>query len=162
MSYDLWCRLGIASEVSLQLNTLGTLDERSAYKQALVAYFERYYDALDADSQRRLYTNPLRILDSKHNAVKAIIDSAPRLWDYLSFESQNHYQALADQLRYAGIPFQFNPNLVRGLDYYSHTVFEWVTDHLGAQATVCAGGRYDYLVEQLGGDPTSRRVQDRS
>lgn len=150
--YQLWQRLGIDTQVSLQLNTLGTPDERAVYRQALIDYLEKHYANLDEDSQRRLYTNPLRILDSKHADIQAIINEAPRLWDYLSSQSQSHYQFLARQLYEVGIPFEYNPNLVRGLDYYSHTVFEWVTDHLGAQATVCAGGRYDYLVEQLGGD----------
>lgn len=154
LNYALWQELGIADDVYLQINTIGTASERQNYRQALIEYFEGHYHSLDEDSQRRLYTNPLRILDSKNTAIQDLVTQAPRLWDYLSEDSQSHYQALQHQLQKAGIPFEFNPNLVRGLDYYSHTVFEWVTDHLGAQATVCAGGRYNYLVEQLGGDPT--------
>lgn len=154
LNYALWQELGVADDVYLQINTIGTADERRGYRQALINYFEQHYTILDEDSQRRLYTNPLRILDSKNADIQDLIAQAPRLWDYLSQDSQSHYQALEQQLKHAGIPFQFNPNLVRGLDYYSHTVFEWVTDHLGAQATVCAGGRYNDLVEQLGGDPT--------
>lgn len=154
MCYQLWQRLGIASEVQLQLNTIGTPDERQHYRQALIEYFEQCFQDLDDDSQTRLYSNPLRILDSKNEAMQPLIEQAPKLWDYLSSASQQHYLALSNQLQQAGIQFEFNPYLVRGLDYYTHTVFEWVTDHLGAQATICAGGRYDHLVEQLGGDST--------
>lgn len=146
--------LGAASFVSLQVNSLGDAGSRAAYKEALVAYLENHKDKLDDDSQRRLTTNPLRILDSKEAGTQALLDSAPVLLDYLDDASRLHFEQLKSLLDAAGIPYQVNPRLVRGLDYYGKTAFEWVTDKLGAQSTVCAGGRYDNLVEQLGGKPT--------
>ena len=146
----LWDALGI-NGLTLQFNTLGTSDERTAYRQQLVDYFTAQADQLDADSQRRLHTNPLRILDSKNPAMAGLIAGAPVLTDYLGEESAAHFATLCTMLDTAGIAYTLNPRLVRGLDYYSRTVFEWVTDVLGAQGTVCAGGRYDGLVRQMGG-----------
>ena len=146
----LWRRLGLR-DVTLQLNSLGSSAARTAYRERLVAYFTARQGELDADSQRRLHTNPLRILDSKNPAMQAMIAEAPSLLDHLDAESRTHFEALQDLLDMAGIAYEINPRLVRGLDYYSQTVFEWVTDTLGAQGTVCAGGRYDGLIEQLGG-----------
>ncbi|BCX89483.1 histidyl-tRNA synthetase [Methylomarinovum tepidoasis] len=149
-----WQRLGIADKVELQINSLGTLDERRAYRDDLVAYFSTYEDALDADSRRRLHTNPLRILDSKNPEMQGLIEGAPKLLDYLGESSRAHFRGFTDLLDAVGVSYVVNPRLVRGLDYYGLTVFEWVTSELGAQGTVCAGGRYDTLVEQLGGRPT--------
>lgn len=146
--------LGVAESVTLQLNSLGDTESRAAYKTALVAYLETHYDQLDADSQRRLTTNPLRILDSKEASTQALLDKAPVLLDYLDETSRAHFEQLKRLLDAGGVTYQVNPRLVRGLDYYGKTAFEWVTDKLGAQSTVCAGGRYDGLVEQLGGKPT--------
>lgn len=146
--------LGLDSFVTLQLNSLGSADARSAYKAALVEYLEARKDLLDEDSKRRLTTNPLRILDSKDANTQSLLDGAPTLLDYLDEQSRLHFEQLQALLTAAGISFVVNPRLVRGLDYYGKTVFEWVTDRLGAQATVCAGGRYDGLVEQLGGKST--------
>lgn len=146
--------LGLDSFVTLQINSLGSLEARNAYKAALVEYLEARKDQLDEDSQRRLSTNPLRILDSKDAKTQALLDGAPALLDYLDEEASSHFEQLKALLTVTGIPFTVNPRLVRGLDYYGKTVFEWVTDRLGAQATVCAGGRYDGLVEQLGGKST--------
>lgn len=146
--------LGVGELVTLQLNSLGSPASRNAYKEALVAYLEARRDQLDADSQRRLGTNPLRILDSKEPATQALLDGAPVLLDYLDEESKTHFEQLKRLLDANGVTYQVNPRLVRGLDYYGKTAFEWVTDKLGAQSTVCAGGRYDSLVEQLGGKPT--------
>ena len=146
----LWRRLGIR-EVTLQLNSLGSSAARAAYREQLVAYFTVRQGELDEDSQRRLRTNPLRILDSKHPTMQAVIAEAPSLLDHLDAESRIHFEALQGLLDTAGIAYEINPRLVRGLDYYSQTVFEWVTDTLGAQGTICAGGRYDGLIEQLGG-----------
>ncbi|WP_082378809.1 histidine--tRNA ligase [Marinagarivorans algicola] len=150
----LWRELGISEYVTLQINSLGTSEARQQYRDALVTYLEQRKEELDADSQRRLTTNPLRILDSKVPATQALLNDAPVLSDYLSDESKAHFEELTCLLTAAGIAYELNPRLVRGLDYYSNTVFEWVTTHLGAQGTVCAGGRYDSLVEQLGGRPT--------
>ncbi len=150
----LWRDLGIADLVVLQLNNLGTPAARSEYRRALVAFLLEREDELDADSKRRLHTNPLRILDSKVASTQALLNGAPVLTDYLTAESQTHFAQLQQLLSAAGIQFEINPRLVRGLDYYTDTVFEWVTTHLGAQGTVCAGGRYDGLVEQLGGKAT--------
>ncbi len=150
----LWRALGIETAVTLQINTLGQSEERQAYKAALVAYLSQHKDKLDEDSLRRLDTNPLRILDSKNPEVQNLLSSAPSLWDYLGEESRKHFEGLLSLLRDAGIAYEHNPRLVRGLDYYSNAVFEWVTDALGAQGTVCAGGRYDGLVAQLGGKST--------
>lgn len=150
----LWKILGIDHEVSLQLNSLGTLPCRLLYRQVLVDYFKGYFSELDEDSQRRLATNPLRILDSKNPGMKHIVQGAPSLLDYLDEESKVHFDGLCQHLTQAGLSFTINSRIVRGLDYYTKTVFEWVTDKLGAQGTVCAGGRYDGLVEQLGGQST--------
>ncbi len=150
----LWRELGISDFVTLQLNTLGSSDERAAYRDALIAYLEHHKDALDEDSQRRMYSNPLRVLDSKNERVQEILKNAPKLSDYFGEETQAHFTGLKSLLEMAGISFEVNERLVRGLDYYNYTVFEWVTDSLGAQGTVCGGGRYDGLVEQLGGQAT--------
>lgn len=150
----LWAALGIEHTVQLQINTLGLLEERQAYRQVLIDYFSRYEGQLDEDCQRRLHRSPLRILDSKNPDLQDIIQAAPKLWDCLSEPSRQHFTDLKAGLEALNIPFQVNPTLVRGLDYYGHTVFEWVSDRLGAQATVCAGGRYDRLIEQLGGQAT--------
>jgi histidyl-tRNA synthetase len=154
LSARLWRELGLGDSVTLQLNSIGSTASRAAYRSALVAYLEQHRDALDADSQRRLESNPLRILDSKNPDTQALLDGAPDMSAYLDEESQADFTRLCDLLAATGIPFEVNPRLVRGLDYYNKTVFEWVTDRLGAQGTVCAGGRYDGLVEQLGGKPT--------
>lgn len=150
----LWRRLGLQDAVSLQINTLGTAQERQAYRQALVEYLQQYQHQLDEDSQRRLTKNPLRILDSKDPDTQMILKQAPRLSAYLADESKRHFDQLLAILTMANIPYELNPNLVRGLDYYGGPVFEWVTQSLGAQGTVCAGGRYDILVEKLGGQAT--------
>jgi histidyl-tRNA synthetase len=150
LSARLWRRLDIR-EVTLQLNSLGSSAARLAYRGRLVTYFAARRDELDEDSRRRLDTNPLRILDSKNPALRAVIAEAPSLLDHLDPESQTHFAELRALLDAAGIAYQINPRLVRGLDYYCKTVFEWVTDTLGAQGTICAGGRYDGLIEQLGG-----------
>lgn len=151
----LWQALGlkIGSDLHLELNSLGQPEERRAHRAALVAYFEAHVDALDEDSRRRLHSNPLRILDTKNPALQALVDAAPRLMDHLGAASLAHFNALCAVLDAAGLPYRINPRLVRGMDYYNLTVFEWVTPHLGAQATVCGGGRYDQLIEQLGGKP---------
>ncbi len=154
MSARLWQRLGLTEHVTLELNTLGTLAARTRYREALVAYLSQFEAQLDEDSRRRLSTNPLRILDSKDPNTQKIIAGAPELLDYLDEESRDHFTALQQILTAANIPYRVNPKLVRGLDYYGRTVFEWVTESLGAQGTVCAGGRYDALVELLGGKPT--------
>jgi len=146
--------LGAAPFVTLQINSLGDSESRAKYKQALVAYLENHKDKLDADSQRRLTTNPLRILDSKESKTQALLDDAPVLLDYLDDTSRVHFEQLKMLLDAGGVSYQINPRLVRGLDYYGKTAFEWVTDKLGSQSTVCAGGRYDNLVEQLGGKAT--------
>ena len=148
-----WRELGLDG-LELQLNTLGTSQERAIYRQELVAYLSQYEGALDDESRRRLQTNPLRVLDSKNPEMKDLIEGAPALLDSLGGESRAHFEALCGGLDTAGVSYVVNPRLVRGLDYYARTVFEWVTNRLGAQGTVCAGGRYDGLVEQLGGRPT--------
>ncbi|WP_018872868.1 histidine--tRNA ligase [Thioalkalivibrio sp. ALJ16] len=153
MTARLWRMLGL-DNVRLELNTLGTPDSRQRYREHLIAYFEGHREALDEEAQRRLYENPMRILDSKHPETRAVVAQAPSLMDHLDAESRAHFDGLCAQLEQLGIPFEHNPRLVRGLDYYTHTVFEWITDDLGAQGTVCAGGRYDGLVEQLGGRGT--------
>ena len=150
----LWKELGIDKHVRLELNTLGTQASRVAYREALVAYLSQYESELDEDSKRRLTINPLRILDSKDERTQEIVANAPVMQDYMDEESAQHFQQLKDILDAAGIEYVVNPRLVRGLDYYSKTVFEWITDSLGAQGTVCGGGRYDALVEMLGGKPT--------
>lgn len=146
--------LGVADHVRLQINSLGSTEARTTYKQALVAYLEQVKDQLDEDSKRRLESNPLRILDSKDANTQSLLNAAPVLLDYLDDASCEHFEGLKSLLDAAGIAYEVNPRLVRGLDYYGKTAFEWVTDKLGSQSTVCAGGRYDGLVEQLGGKPT--------
>ncbi|HRF87686.1 MAG: histidine--tRNA ligase [Cellvibrionales bacterium] len=150
----LWRELGLEDLVSLQLNSLGSNAARAAYRAALVAYLENYVAELDVDSQRRLHSNPLRILDSKDENTQKILCNAPQMQNYLDDASRRHFDVLCNILTRAGVKFELNSRLVRGLDYYNATVFEWVTSALGAQGTVCAGGRYDGLVEQLGGKPT--------
>jgi len=151
LSWRLWQRLGISDAVKLELNSLGTSADRARYRDDLVVYLKARFEQLDEDSQRRLASNPLRILDSKNEATQALLVDAPKLADYLNDEARAHFAQLRGLLDAIGIPYEINPRLVRGLDYYGLTVFEWVTDQLGAQGTVCAGGRYDGLVEQLGG-----------
>src|SRR5690606_22450641 len=154
LTHRLWRELGLADHVSLELNSLGTSADRARYRDDLVAWLASRKEALDEDSRRRLDTNPLRILDSKHPDTQALLADAPRLGDYLGEEAADHFRRLRQILDAAGVPYTLNDKLVRGLDYYGKTVFEWVTASLGAQGTVCAGGRYDGLVEQLGGKPT--------
>ncbi|EGG98850.1 Histidyl-tRNA synthetase [gamma proteobacterium IMCC2047] len=154
LSARLWRELGLLDHVTLEINSLGSAEARARYRDDLVTFLEKHIDRLDKDSQRRLSSNPLRILDSKNPDTQALLDEAPNFKDYLDQESADHFQQLLARLDAAGIAYQVNPRLVRGLDYYSKTVFEWVTAELGAQGTVCAGGRYDGLVEQLGGKPT--------
>lgn len=154
MTARMWQQLGI-EDVRLELNTLGSPQARQSYREKLVTYFSAHREQLDEDSLRRLETNPLRILDTKNPAMQALVENAPALSDSLDEDSQQHFSQLCSMLEQAGIPYQINPRLVRGLDYYTRTVFEWVTDRLGAQGTICAGGRYDGLVEQLGGKPTA-------
>ncbi|KPQ25278.1 MAG: histidine--tRNA ligase [Halomonas sp. HL-48] len=154
LSARLWRELGLMEHVTLEINSLGSSEARAAYRDKLVAYFEQHRDVLDEDSLRRLTSNPLRILDSKNPAMAEMLDAAPRLMDNLDDTSRVHFEQLKALLDAANIPFVVNPRLVRGLDYYSRTVFEWTTTALGSQGTVCAGGRYDGLVEQLGGKPT--------
>ncbi|XAW58545.1 histidine--tRNA ligase [Halomonas sp. Bachu 37] len=154
LSARLWQELGLADHVTLELNSLGSSEARSAYRATLVEYFNDHRDVLDEDSLRRLESNPLRILDSKNPAMAEMLDGAPQLMDHLDEESRRHFEQLTTMLQAAGIDYVVNPRLVRGLDYYCRTVFEWTTTALGSQGTVCAGGRYDGLVEQLGGKPT--------
>ncbi|WP_288383519.1 histidine--tRNA ligase [uncultured Acinetobacter sp.] len=151
MTARLWKRMGVSDKVQLELNTLGEMDERAEYRAALVDFLNQHKDALDEDSQRRLGTNPLRILDSKIESTQKILENAPKLHDFLKEESLAHFQQLQDYLTQAGVSFVINQKLVRGLDYYNKTVFEWTTTLLGSQGTVCAGGRYDGLVGQLKG-----------
>lgn len=150
----LWRDLGLEDDIRLELNSLGSAEERAAHRTALIGYFESHRDLLDEDAQRRLHANPLRILDTKNPAMQAMVVAAPKLVDFMGEASRDHFEGVQALLRDAAIPFRVNPRLVRGLDYYNRTVFEWVTDKLGAQSTVCGGGRYDGLVEQLGGKPT--------
>lgn len=154
LSARLWQQLGLTPYVKLELNSLGSTDARARYRDALVAYLEQHKAQLDEDSLRRMYSNPLRVLDSKNPALAEVLSKAPQLADYLDEDSAAHFARLQQLLTHAGIEFTLNPRLVRGLDYYNKTVFEWVTNELGAQGTVCAGGRYDGLVEQLGGKST--------
>ncbi|PWC11074.1 histidine--tRNA ligase [Brenneria roseae subsp. americana] len=149
-----WRVLGIAEHVKLELNSIGSLEARASYREALIAFLEQHKDKLDEDCLRRMYTNPLRVLDSKNPQIQTLLNDAPVLTDYLDEESRIHFAALGELLTQSGIPYTVNPRLVRGLDYYNRTVFEWVTTSLGAQGTVCAGGRYDGMVEQLGGHAT--------
>lgn len=154
LSARIWKELGISDAVTLQINSLGTSESRAAYRQALVDFLSVRRELLDEDSQRRLESNPLRILDSKNPETQALLDDAPALADYLDDESIEHFNGVKSILDAAGVNYEINHRLVRGLDYYGKTVFEWVTNALGAQGTVCAGGRYDGLVQQLGGRPT--------
>ena len=150
----LWRRLGIGDIVTLEINSLGTVESRRRYREALVAHFEAVRDRLDDDEQRRLRENPLRLLDSKNPALQETVAAAPALTDSLDDDSRAAFEWIQAGLQEAGVDFRVNPRLVRGLDYYTGTVFEWTTERLGAQGTVCAGGRYDGLVEQLGGRQT--------
>ena len=154
MSNRLWQQLGMSDDVTLELNSLGSSEARLQYRDVLVEYFEEHQSELDDDSQRRLHTNPLRILDSKNPAMQQLNENAPKLIEHLDEESKQDFDILCSTLDDAGVKYKINTRLVRGLDYYSKTVFEWVTDKLGAQGTVCAGGRFDGLVEQLGGKAT--------
>ncbi|QYN42886.1 histidine--tRNA ligase [Gilliamella sp. ESL0443] len=149
-----WKALGIEKHTTLELNSIGSVEARSNYRNALVSFLEQHKDKLDEDCLRRMYTNPLRVLDSKNPVVQELLNQAPKLFDYLDEESKNHFNGLCHLLDNAGIKYNINQRLVRGLDYYNRTVFEWVTTSLGAQGTVCGGGRYDGLVSQLGGQPT--------
>ena len=151
----LWKALGIDQHVSLQLNSIGSLEARANYRSALVAFLENHRDLMSEEEKERLVKNPLRILDTKNQALQDVLDGAPKLLDYLDDESREHFAQLCALLDAVGIKYEINPKLVRGLDYYNKTVFEWVTSALGAQGTVCGGGRYDGLVEQLGGHATS-------
>ncbi len=151
LSHRLWEKLGLSDQLELQINSLGTSEERLVYREKLVEYFNQQPELLDEDSQRRLGSNPLRILDTKNPAMKELVENAPSLVDFLGEESKLHFAKLTSTLDSLNIPYVVNQRLVRGLDYYSKTVFEWVTSALGAQGTVCAGGRYDGLIEQLGG-----------
>jgi len=151
----LWKALGIGQHVSLQLNSIGSLEARANYRSALVAFLENHQDLMSEEEKERLVKNPLRILDTKNQALQDVLDGAPKLLDYLDDESREHFAQLCGLLDAVGIQYEINPKLVRGLDYYNKTVFEWVTSALGAQGTVCGGGRYDGLVEQLGGHATS-------
>ncbi len=150
MCARLWKKLGIR-DVELQINTLGDSASRQRHRDKLITYFEQHKEVLDAEATRRLYSNPLRILDTKNPAMQELVSAAPKLMDELDEEAIQHFAAVQEILRQHGVPFVINPRLVRGLDYYNRTVFEWVTTRLGAQGTICAGGRYDGLIEQIGG-----------
>lgn len=149
----LWERLGL-KDIRLEINSLGQSHERAAHREALIAYLEQHKDILDEDAKRRMYTNPLRVLDTKNPDLQEMANAAPRLFDFLGEESLAHHRGVCDRLDAMGIEYVLNPRMVRGLDYYNLTVFEWITDRLGAQGTVCGGGRYDGLFELLGGKPT--------
>ena len=151
----LWRELGLVEgrDVRLEINSLGQPDERRAHREALIAHFEAHAELLDDDAKRRLHSNPLRILDTKNPAMQAVVDSAPQLMSFLGTESLTHFDAVRASLDAVGLAYRVNPRLVRGMDYYNLTVFEWVTERLGSQGTVCGGGRYDTLIEQLGGKP---------
>ncbi len=152
MCARLWKKLGIR-DVALQINTLGDVASRQRHREKLIAYFEQHKDALDAEAQRRLYSNPLRILDTKNPAMQDLVSAAPKLMDELDEDALKHFEAVQFILQQHGIAYEINTRLVRGLDYYNRTVFEWVTTRLGAQGTICAGGRFDGLIEQIGGKP---------
>ena len=152
MAHALWKELGITG-VELQMNSLGQPEERKQHRAALIAYFEAHADQLDAESQRRLHLNPLRLLDSKNPQMQALIEAAPRLMDFQGEKSKAHLDAVLAILQANGVPYVINPRLVRGMDYYNLTVFEFVTTELGSQGTICGGGRYDYLIEEVGGSP---------
>lgn len=149
-----WKALGISEHVRLELNSIGSLEARAHYRDALVAFLEQHKEVLDEDCKRRMYTNPMRVLDTKNPDIQQLLNDAPQLGDYLDDESREHFSGLCALLDDAGISYTVNQRLVRGLDYYNRTVIEWVTDSLGSQGTVCGGGRYDGLVEQLGGRAT--------
>lgn len=153
LAHSLWRELGL-KDVRLELNSLGEPCERKAHRAALVEYFEQHVDSLDDEARRRLHTNPLRILDTKNPTMQALVEAAPRLIDFLGSESLAHFDSVKSILNASGVVWSFNPRLVRGMDYYNLTVFEFVTDQLGSQGTICGGGRYDYLVEQVGGKPS--------
>lgn len=153
MTHRMWQQLGIEN-VRLELNSLGSSECRQTYRNVLIQYFEQHLDVLDEEAKNRLHSNPLRLLDSKNPAMQAVIKAAPSISDYLSEASKEHFGQLCAVLDACKVPYEINPRLVRGLDYYSHNVFEWITDDLGAQGTLCAGGRYDALVEMQGGKPT--------
>lgn len=152
LAHDLWKAIGL-KDVRLELNSLGQPPERLAHRAALIAHFEKHQALLDEDAKRRLYTNPLRILDTKNQAMKDVVESAPKLLDFLGDVSLSHFNTVKDILDANGVAYSMNPRLVRGMDYYNLTVFEFITDQLGSQGTVCGGGRYDYLIEQVGGKP---------
>ncbi len=152
MTARLWRKLGLDG-IALQINTLGTNEDRTRHRAKLIHFLESHLDVLDEDARRRLHTNPLRVLDSKNPAMQQLIEAAPKLLDDLDEDSIKHFETLQGMLRDAGVAYEINPRLVRGLDYYNFTVFEWVTERLGAQGTVCAGGRFDGLIEQIGGKP---------
>lgn len=153
MCQRLWDDLGLPT-IRLELNSIGNADERNRHRVDLIAYLEQHGDLLDAEAKRRLHSNPLRILDTKNPAMQDLVNAAPKLLDYLEADSRGHFEGVQHILRHHNVPFSINPRLVRGMDYYNRTVFEWVTDELGSQGTVCAGGRYDTLVEMFGGKPT--------
>ncbi|WP_105903370.1 histidine--tRNA ligase [Vibrio gangliei] len=153
MTARLWRELGIDKHVRLELNSIGSLEARQNYRAVLIEFLEQHMDVLDEDAKRRMYTNPLRVLDTKNPEIQAILGDAPQLADYLDEDSKAHFAGLCELLDAAGIEYTVNQRLVRGLDYYNKTVFEWITESLGSQGTVCGGGRYDGLVEQLGGKP---------
>src|SRR5574343_468952 len=155
LARTLWRELGLVEgrDVVLEINCLGQSDERKAHREALIAYLEQHQDVLDEEAKRRLYSNPLRVLDTKNPAMQAMAEAAPKLLDFLGEASLAHFNGVRALLDAVGLAYRINPRLVRGLDYYNLTVFEWVTERLGAQGTVCAGGRYDNLIEQLGGKP---------
>ena len=152
LAHALWAELGLEN-VRLELNSLGQPDERRAHRAALIAYLEQHMDVLDEDARRRLHSNPLRILDTKNPAMQALVEGAPRLIDFLGEASLQHFETVKAILDANGVVWSLNPRLVRGMDYYNLTVFEFVTDQLGSQGTICGGGRYDYLIEQIGGKP---------
>ncbi|NIE54002.1 histidine--tRNA ligase [Pantoea sp. Ap-870] len=154
LTHRWWKALGIADHVELELNSIGSLEARANYRSALVAFLEQHKEVLDEDCKRRMYTNPLRVLDSKNPDIQTLLNDAPTLGEFLDEESREHFSGLCALLDDAGIKYRINQRLVRGLDYYNRTVFEWVTSSLGSQGTVCGGGRYDGLVEQLGGRAT--------
>lgn len=153
MCQRLWDDLGLAN-IKLELNSIGDASERNKHRTDLIAYFEQHKDLLDIEAQRRLHTNPLRILDTKNPVMQDMVNAAPKLLDYLGEESRSHFEGVQKILRHNSIPFTINPRLVRGMDYYNRTVFEWISGELGAQGTVCGGGRYDPLIEMFGGKPT--------
>ena len=153
MAHALWQEIGL-TDVELQLNSLGQPEERNLHRAALIQHFEAHHDLLDAEAKRRLHLNPLRLLDSKNPAMQPVIEAAPRLLDFLGAASKLHLKTVTDILEANGVAYSINPRLVRGMDYYNLTVFEFVTNKLGSQGTICAGGRYDYLFEQIGGKPT--------